>query len=114
MSCKVQNRADVRTGFTAKDHLWIQPQIDRSACSLWLAAGFLGGNGPNDWLRAEREVLTEFCLVREKRFSVRSASRPERKIKATRSTLPKLIPNTRENFQARKPNGETMAPANSL
>lgn len=114
MSCKIQNRADVRTGFTAKDDLWIQQQIDRRACPLWLAAGCLGGNGPNDWLRAKREVLAEFCLAREQRFSVRSTSRPERKIKATRSTLPKVILNTRENFQARKPIVETTTTANSV
>ena len=114
MSCKIQKRADVRTGFSAKDHLGIQPQIDRRACSLWLAVGLLGGNGPNDWLRAEREVLTEFCLVREKRFSVRSVSRPERKINATRSRLSKAILNARENFQAGKAIAETTITANSL
>ncbi len=114
MSSKIQNQADAWLGFAAKDHLWVQQQIDRRAYLLWLAGGCLDGKGLNDWLRAEREVLVEFCLAREQRFSVRSNSRPERKIKATRSTLSKAILNTRENFQARKPNVETMTPANSL
>ena len=40
-------------GFTAEDDLWIQQQIDRTA----VPAGCLGGNGPNDWLRAKTRFL---------------------------------------------------------
>ncbi len=114
MSSKIQKRADAWTDFTAGNHLWVQQQINRRAYLLWLAGGCLDGNGLNDWLRTEREVLTEFCLACEKRSSVRTTSSPERKIKATRSTLPEAILNTRQNFQARKPIVEATTPANSL
>ncbi len=114
MSRKIQNQAGAWIGFTATDYLWPQQQTGRRAFLIWLTGGCLDGNGLNDWLRAEREVLTEFCLAREERSSARTTSSTELKIKATRSMLPKAILNTREDIQAGKPIAETTITADSL
>jgi hypothetical protein len=49
--------------FTLKEHLRIQREIERRAYRYWRMGG--GANNElNHWLRAEKEVLTEFVLAR--------------------------------------------------
>jgi hypothetical protein len=53
-----------RDHFTIEDHLRVQAQIEKRAHQLWRESA-IGQNDPlTNWLRAEGEVLREFCLAR--------------------------------------------------
>lgn len=47
--------------FSARDHLFVQGQIERRAHTIWIERGCPEGDSLNDWLRAEREVIVNFC-----------------------------------------------------
>ena len=64
-----QYRTAARSDVTAADHLWIQQQIERRAHQLWHARGGPASDGLRDWLRAESEVLAQFCLERMHRHN---------------------------------------------
>lgn len=54
-----------RPPFTVEEHLRVQTQIERRAYELWRQGGG-GQQAPlSDWLRAEGEVLREFCRARQ-------------------------------------------------
>jgi Protein of unknown function (DUF2934) len=114
MKSKTRNRANAQIDFTAKDHRWVQEQIERRAYGLWQARGCPERDSLRDWLCAEREVLGQFCLACEQRFSVRSTTRPEREVKATWSKPQTAIPNPWTNIQTYKPDVETTTPATRL
>lgn len=106
MKSKAQNQANAWIDFTAEDHMWAQEQIERRAYRLRQARGCPERDALSDWIRAEREVLAQFCLACEQRLSVRSPLRPGREVKATRSRLRTTILNACESIQAFKPNVE--------
>jgi len=61
-------------GFTGGDHLFVQRLIETRAHQIWQSRGSPERDGLADWLRAEHEVITQFCLVRAQRFSLRAVS----------------------------------------
>ena len=61
-------------GFAVEDHLHVQEQIEKRAFALWEAGGCRPRGDLGNWLRAEREILTRFCLAYVRRAPVRSAS----------------------------------------
>jgi len=50
--------------FTAEEHLQAQRAIEERARAFWLADGRETGRALQHWLRAEAEVLAEFCAAR--------------------------------------------------
>lgn len=52
--------------FTVADHLKVQRQIEQRAHALWLAGGSRQDTALSNWLRAEREVLQNFILRRQR------------------------------------------------
>jgi hypothetical protein len=51
-------------GFTWKDHLRVQREIERRAHHYWHVEGGGANHDLSHWLRAERELLEEFILSR--------------------------------------------------
>ena len=51
--------------FTIEEHLRVQTAIGLRAYELWQGAGIRQNDPLSDWLRAEGEVLKEFCRARE-------------------------------------------------
>ncbi|MBI3415355.1 MAG: DUF2934 domain-containing protein [Verrucomicrobia bacterium] len=65
MRIKIEYITPTRTYFTAEQHRWVQEEIERRAHKFWLAGGSRQGIALSDWLRAEREVLEQFCVAFE-------------------------------------------------
>ena len=51
--------------FTVAEHLKVQEQIEQRAYELWRARRCQPGTAPDDWVRAEREVLEDFIIRRQ-------------------------------------------------
>ena len=114
MKSKIRNRADVWIDFTVADHLPVQQQVERRACRLWQARGCPERDGLSDWLRAEREVLTESCVAYEHRLPIRSASLLVRKVNAAQASARTTVFSRRPKTWAYEPREETTALAKSL
>jgi len=54
-----------RDSFTIEDHLRVQAQIEKRAYQLWRENARRQNDPLTNWLRAEGEVLREFCLARQ-------------------------------------------------
>ncbi len=50
--------------FTMEEHLRVQREMERRARLFWRLDGRDSSRALNHWLRAEAEVLAEFCLAR--------------------------------------------------
>ncbi len=53
-----------RHPFTVEEHLRVQAQIEKRAHEFWQEGGCRQEAPLSDWLRAESEVLREFCMAR--------------------------------------------------
>ncbi len=47
--------------FTAADHLWVQKAIENRAYEIWLADNHNPCHRLDHWLRAEAQVVADFC-----------------------------------------------------
>ena len=52
--------------FTVADHLKVQMEIEQRAHELWLAGGYRQDTALENWLNAEREILGDFILKRQR------------------------------------------------
>ena len=64
--------SDNRNGFSAAEHLLVQQEIEHRANSLWRRAGCAHGTALSDWVKAEREIVRQFCDRYRARVSSRS------------------------------------------
>jgi len=56
-----QKNGQRRRRFSARDHLFVQNQIERRAHTIWMERGCPDGDALTDWVRAEHEVIANFC-----------------------------------------------------
>jgi hypothetical protein len=66
MKSKPRRAGRGQSEFSAEEHLAIQRQIERRAYELSQARESRPGAELDDWLRAENEVIAEFCHARQK------------------------------------------------
>jgi hypothetical protein len=114
MRIEFQDQARSWIDFTAEDHLRVQQQIERRPYGLWVAEGCPEGSSLRNWLRAEREVLTQFCAAYDRHIPTRCTSRPGRNINVTRPKPRTANLNPRANVQARNPDPRTTTPVRCL
>ena len=78
--------------FTVEDHLSVQHEIERRARAFWRARGCGPDGALGDWLRAEREVVTEFCLAYGRQFARPAVSRPGPKTGTSANPVTAAVP----------------------